>query len=386
MRTRSSRFARAPLPLLADHDPEGITVTEIVMPSGAQFSGPADLIRRFLAQGGRIPNPVPRTGHPKVSGRKVQVLAVVHGWFPELAAGSERMLQHMLGALPRDEFDIRVLSFGVCDEVLTETDYTYEGVPVKIGYSPDVAPDLIITHHGPGARVTQSLAEDFPDAAVIAVFHNERYDIPDLIGLNADLNVYNTQWVSDAIGLPGVVVRPPLEYARHKVDKTGNAVTLVNLQDNKGVRTFKDLAGRMNGPHFLGVLGTHGKQETDLPGNVEVAATTQDMREIWSRTRVVLMPSGYESYGMVAAEACVNGIPVIAHPTPGLVECLGGAGIFVDRSDVDKYEQALNLLLTDQNHYQERSALSALRARELVSQTQQELSSFVDHVRKLVYL
>lgn len=320
-----------------------------------------------------------------MTGRKVQVLAVVHGWFPHLAAGSERMLQHMLDALPRDEFDIRILSFGQCEQVLFETDYVYDGIPVKIGYTPDFVPDLIITHHGPGARVTESLAEDFPGVAIVAVFHNERYDIPDIVGLNADLNVYNTHWVADAIQIPGIVVHPPVEWDRHYVEQTGDCVTLVNLQENKGVRTFKDLAARMHSAHFLGVLGTHGKQEVSPAERIEIMQTTQDMRDVWSRSRVVLMPSEYESYGMVAAEACVSGIPVIAHPTPGLTECLDWAGIFIDRADVPGYERALNLLLTDQNHYQERSAMAALRARELVSQSQQELSTFVDRVRELVY-
>lgn len=359
------------------------------MPSGARFGGPPELVRRFLAQGGRVASPAPRIGKPNVTGRKVQVLAVVHGWFPHLAAGSERMLQHMLDALPRDEFDIRVLSFGQCEQVLFETDYVYEGIPVKIGYTPDFVPDLIITHHGPGARVTESLAEDFPGVAIVAVFHNERFDIPDIVGLNADLNVYNTHWVADAIQVPGIVVHPPVEWDRHHVKETGDCVTLVNLQENKGVRTFYGLVDTMPGVLFLGVVGTHGKQEilgpSLRPAHLSYHKTTQDMREVWSRSRVVLMPSEYESYGMVAAEACVSGIPVIAHPTPGLTECLDWAGIFIDRADVLDYERALNLLLTDETHYQERSAMAALRARELVSQSQQELSTFVDRVRELVY-
>lgn len=363
-------------------------MAQIRMPSGSMLGGPSELIRRFLARGGEFiaDSSVSRQIVP-VSGRKVRVLVVVHGWFPYLAAGSERMLQHMISALPRDEFDIRILSFGVGPEVIYETEYEYDGLPVTIGYTPDVAPDLIITHHGPGARVTQSLSEDFPNAAIVAVFHNERYDIPDILGLNADLNVYNTHWVADALQEPGIVVHPPLEWERHRVDKTGPAVTLVNLQKNKGVDTFYALAGRMDIP-FLGVIGTHGEQETDRfknDYNVQIRDTTQDMREVWRRTSVVLMPSEYESYGMVAAEACVSGIPVIAHPTPGLVECLDWAGIFIDRDDIAGYEKALRLLLTDEEHYRERSGMSALRAVELVQQSQEELSTFVDRVRELVY-
>ncbi len=306
------------------------------------------------------------------------------------------MLQHMLDALPRNEFEIEVLSFGQSPEVLHDTEYEYGGIPVTVGYDPKIVPDLIITHHGPGARVTEDLAQEFPNAAVVAVFHNERFDIPDILGLNADLNVYNTNWVADAIQEPGIVIHPPLEYDRHHVDETGDAVTLINLQDNKGVNLFYDLADRyrLRGKRFLGVVGTHGEQKLPghggsmhglMNGNVEIFDTRQDMREVWRESRVVLMPSGYESYGMVAAEACASGIPVIAHPTPGLTECLDWAGIFVDREDTDGYERALRLLLTDEQHYTERAAIADLRGQELAIQSQEELSTFVDRIRELVY-
>lgn len=360
-------------------------MTEIVMPSGSRFGGPPELIRRFLYQGGRVVNPVPREPRVIVTERKVRVLAVVHGWFPYLAAGSERMVQHMLDALPRDEFEVEVLSFGIGDLRGKQTPYDYEGTRVHTGFKAPMEPDIIITHHGPGARVCRSLLDEFPNAAMVAVFHNERYDIPDILNLDADLNVFNTEWVKDTIRRPGVVVHPPLEYDRHHVPEIGSAVTLVNLQENKGVRLFNQLAREMPYTPFLGVIGTHGEQEPEynLP-NLDISPVVQDMRPIWALSKVVLMPSGYESYGMVAAEAQASGIPVIAHPTPGLQECLGSAGIFVHRDDIEGYKRVLNLLLTDQNHYDERRALAHLRGTELVDQTKKELSVFVTQMRKLV--
>jgi hypothetical protein len=43
-------------------------------------------------------------------------------------------------------------------------------------------------------------------------------------------------------------------------------------------------------------------------------------------------------------EAAASGIPTICHPTPGLRECLGTAGIYVDRDDLDGYVAALKKL------------------------------------------
>jgi glycosyltransferase involved in cell wall biosynthesis len=354
------------------------------LPSGTEMTGPPEMIRGFLSQGAKCLPSADRTPNPpRVVGRPIRVLAVVHGWFPWLAAGSERMLQHMLDALPRDSFEVEVLSFGVGDTRGNPGDYVHEGTPVTVGFVPRSAPDIIVTHHGPGSRVSRDLASEFPDARLVAVYHNERYDIPDIQDLSADLEVFNTRWVAYALGQNGgLVVHPPLEFMRHYVPQTGSAVTLVNLQENKGVNTFYSLAERMPDVEFLGVTGTHGDQDLreDL---VDIHPVTQDMREVWSRSRVVLMPSGYESYGMVAAEACASGIPVIAHPTPGLRECLGGAGIFVDRRDIDGYESALRALLSDDNAYKAASDRARARATELGKQTREELELFVDHMRLL---
>jgi hypothetical protein len=362
---------------------------------GTLVSGPTEVMLRMIAQGAapavlRTKHAEPRQG----LGRKARVLAVVHGWMPYLAAGSERMLQHMLDALPASDFEVTVLSLGYSDDRHNQTPYTYQGLPVHVGYDSPIVPDIIITHHGPGARVVQALAQDFPEARVVAVYHNERYDIADIQALNAELEVFNTWWVAGAVLRPGaagydgmdpskIVVHPPLEFDRHATEMIGDSVTLVNLQENKGVRVFQELARRMPDTRFLGVEGTHGQQEKPRIPNVEYMATTQDMREVWRKSHVVLMPSGYESYGMVAAEACVNGIPVVAHPTPGLAECLGSAGIFVDRNRPDDWERAVHLLMTDRSHWLERSDMAALRAKELLAQTKTELERFVEAMKGL---
>jgi len=138
---------------------------------------------------------------------------------------------------------------------------------------------------------------------------------------------------------------------------------------------------------FLGLEGTHGEQKPlQNVKNLTVLAPVQDMKPVWSDSRVVLMPSGYESYGMVAAEACASGIPVIAHPTPGLKECLGPAGIFIDRLDIDSYKQEIVRLFSDPEYYRKRSELSSKRGLELVSQTSKELKEFVSKLRELVFV
>src|SRR5215203_1585229 len=212
-------------------------------PGGTLIAGPKQMIRAFLSQGSSPVSSRERNTAPLgITDRKVRVLAVVHGWMPYLAAGSERMMQHMLAALPPEEFEVEILSFGFADDRYVQSNYVSEGIPVTMGFVPRYIPDIIITHHGPGARVATDICEEFPDTRVITVFHNERFDIPDIQNLNAELMVFNTEWVSEALGGGGIVVRPPLEFDRHHVDKTGDMVTMVNLQWNKGVDTFAQCA------------------------------------------------------------------------------------------------------------------------------------------------
>lgn len=71
------------------------------------------------------------------------------------------------------------------------------------------------------------------------------------------------------------------------------------------------------------LLAQLGVAPDALP-NVEVWPHQSDMKAVYARSRVVLMPScWHESAGMVALEALMNGIPVLASDHGGLGETLG---------------------------------------------------------------
>jgi glycosyltransferase involved in cell wall biosynthesis len=69
---------------------------------------------------------------------------------------------------------------------------------------------------------------------------------------------------------------------------------------------------------FLFVVGAYGRQVRPRLANVQVIPPVawDRMREaVYARTRVLLMPSEYESYGRCGVEAAHAGVPTIAHPT-----------------------------------------------------------------------
>ncbi len=99
---------------------------------------------------------------------------------------------------------------------------------------------------------------------------------------------------------------------------------------------------------FLGVK-SYGKQILrDLP-NVEIVENTPNVREIYAQAKVVLMPSTYESFGMVAGECMLQGIPVLASDTEGLKECLGEYPTY--EVDFEKWKGLLSELLNNEPYY-----------------------------------
>src|SRR5690606_11134361 len=177
-----------------------------------------------------------------------------------------------------------------------------------------------------------------------------------------------------------IVCHPPTFPEHHRVPSTGDAVTIVNCSKEKGIKTAWRCAEALPDHRFLGVKGGYGHQLIPRSPNFETIPTQQDMRTVWSRTRVLLVPSAYETWGMVGVEAMCSGIPVIAHPTPGLRESLGDAGIFVDRDDTDGWGRELRRL-ADPDEYAAASAASLARAAELDPRV--SLDRFADAVEGL---
>jgi glycosyltransferase involved in cell wall biosynthesis len=93
---------------------------------------------------------------------------------------------------------------------------------------------------------------------------------------------------------------------------TGDCITLINANVMKGLPLFLELANRFPDKKFLGVRPYYNavKVPENLK-NIEWINIQDDVRTILRRTRVLLVPSKYESWGRVAFEAMLNGIPVL---------------------------------------------------------------------------
>ena len=139
--------------------------------------------------------------------------------------------------------------------------------------------------------------------------------------------------------------------------------------------------GRDKGGAFLGVRGAYEDQILPPLGNVTIVENTPNIREIYGRSAIVLMPSRYESWGRVAVEAMASGIPVMAHPTHGLKESCSDAGIYRDRDQPEEWVREVRRLLSDPAYYEQRATACRRRAREIDPQSQ--LASMADWLEGL---
>jgi glycosyltransferase involved in cell wall biosynthesis len=302
----------------------------------------------------------------------VRVLVMAHLFPPAHNAGAERMLLAMLRALTVGGHEVDVALSQPHGQI--REPYDIGGIRVHphrdkndpFRFLGDC--DLIVTHLENTQRA--SILGQMYGIPVVHVCHNTFPQTAQWLRKGGPaLAVYNSRWMAAefaAVDVRSIVIAPPI-FAADYATTPGDCVTLINLFESKGASVFWGLAGRFPGQRFMGVKGAYGHQDVrDLP-NVEVLDHIDGdhmAAKVYARTRVLLMPSIYESYGRTALEAACSGIPTIAHPTPGLKESLGDAGWFADRGDIDAWERQLRVLL-DGRRWPKASRAAKNRAAQL---------------------
>lgn len=272
---------------------------------------------------------------------KLRVAVLAHYYLPAHRAGAEIMLHELLKPLASRGHRVTVWA---TDEV---EGAEVDGVTVHAGTPETVEADVVISHLK-SVPVARKLAKA-AGARLVQVAHSAAPWVVKDVRAGADLVVANSEHVAQGLKRRGdvLVVHPPVYAARHRT-RPGRRVTLINPIPAKGAHVFYELAKRLPQTQFLAVEGGYQQSEQvrePLP-NVRWQPHTKDMRtRVWAHTKVLLMPSAEESYGMAAVEAAASGIPTIAADLPGLRESLGDAGTFLDPSDIDAWEAALRDLL-----------------------------------------
>lgn len=323
----------------------------------------------------------------------MKVLCVIHGYPPYHNAGAEWMIHDLNKFLVKRGHDVKVLipggnavisKNGKRSFIKVEKQFTLDGVKVEEQNTKNLLPysrdcDVIITHLDRAGMAMNLFRRDDIRKPLVHLLHNTHHnEAIKVLSPNNQYVVWNAEWNKKANFYPnkGVVVHPPVNIEDYKVvRRNAKNITLINCWEPKGGKVLVEMAKEMPNHSFLGVMGGYGDQVIGRSKNLKYDDNTPDIKSIYRKTRILVMPSVYESWGRVAVEAMTSGIPVIAHPTPGLKESLGFAGLFAHRDRVGEWKNHIEKL-DDPGYYAEVSAKCLDRAKQLDEMTNKELLKY----------
>jgi glycosyltransferase involved in cell wall biosynthesis len=228
-----------------------------------------------------------------------------------------------------------------------------------------------------------------------------------VIAVSHYIRDYLRRWAD----VDSVVIRPPV-FGSGPFPVLGaperGAVTIVNPCACKGITLFLELAQRLPTLEFAAVRGwgTTGEDERALAGlaNVRLRAPADTAWEVLADTSVLLMPSLWaEAFGLMAIEAMLHGIPVLASDVGGLPEAKLGVPHLIPVRPIERYEArfderlvprpvvppqdcgpwlaALTELLRSRSSYEALSAQS--RAAALAAVATMDVSPFEEYLQGL---
>lgn len=231
------------------------------------------------------------------------------------------------------------------------------------GILPNYKPDLIMGYGGDMLSISvraEARRRGIPYAYFLAGSSSDVYNLSEcdlvLTDSHATQDLYSKTLKLDTVPV-GAFINPKTVVA-DPASRQPQYVTFINPMAQKGISIFLRLAmmakQQLPDVKFLVVnsrgnfksnvekvyeLGPDGKTKNhtlreDMLDNVFVGDHTENVKDIYAVTRVLLAPSlGFETWGRVASEAILNGIPVLASKSGGLPEACGekyGAGVCLD--------------------------------------------------------
>jgi hypothetical protein len=326
------------------------------------------------------------------------VVALSHGYPPFWNMGGEVSLHRTMKVINGEKHVLTA----------TDTSYEFEGINVHKIDTPDVLD--INADPKPIAKQLKDLnarvvigqnemslpavlaAEEAGAISVVNVHTPPKYGRNISVAMKTtDFAVYNTNFAAREWGeRNAMVLHPPISDMPVNFTGQGDAYTLLSSLSNKGVHVVLDLAKQYPDKRFIIVRSpaepTHGIKDLEEIAaglsNVELMprVAPEEVYKYFEQTRILLVPSRYETYGMSAIEAAGYGIPSIHVDTPHVREGIGEAAILIPPLGLKHASRGIDSIERDYEVY---SARARGRAEWLQERQQQEMSKFAEFMDNL---
>lgn len=291
--------------------------------------------------------------------------AFLHGYPPFWSMGGETSTHRTLRAVP-----------GSVVFTATPTTYRLDGVTVMPGtgtsypsikIDAETAEASVLFGHSTLSQETIRAARRMRLPSILAVHAPPRFGT-DLrrAWASATVRLYNTEVArKDWHDPKGWLLHPPVGEPSAIMIGPHNALTLTSSLLNKGAGRVLELAARRPDQRFIIVESpahpTHGAPDfwesaEKLP-NVEIwpRLHPDEMGRLWAETRILLVPSRYETYGMSALEAAWHGIPSVHVDTPHVREGIGTAARLLTSVSVDELDKAVTEIELEHDLWSDRA-------------------------------
>jgi len=301
----------------------------------------------------------------------MNILFSIHLYLPKHSCGAEHYAHTLIKYLQSKGHQVKVL-LHQANYYRINNNYTYDGVDV-FPPNQNVIDSLLrwsncVFTHLDYTKWTIGICNLYKKP-VFHLIHNT-HTYPEIVNAhNPQYIVYNSKWAKKELNYKwdNFTLTPPVDYREFDLgqDPINNEyITLINLNENKGGKIFESIARALPNKSFLGVLGSYDEQITQKLDNLVIMPNSPDIKNALAKTRILLMPSKYESWGITATEAMSNGIPVICSEAEGLKENCAYAGTYIkDRDNVKSWVEAITKL-DDKKTYSELSKKSRKRAKD----------------------
>lgn len=182
--------------------------------------------------------------------------------------------------------------------------------------------------------------------------------------------IFNSRFTADhfagQLKCPYEVIYSPIDVSENLAEnREPTYITMINPMPHKGGEIMRALIEHFPEHRFMLVQGWQ-TPETDfsLYKNVDYLQNQKNLKQVYKVAKILLVPSQYqETFGRVAVEAQLNGIPVIASKVGGLPEAVGDAGILVDDfSNINAWIGQIRSLLASRTKYESLAEAGRIQA------------------------